>query len=195
MPRRLCEKWGVGARHAISANPPSVPTSAKATGKWGTPQRVANPPERRRSGATPQRVANPPERIRARINRTFIMWEMDARGISLAMSFLLPCPSASATATLTLPIAQAPLHAPEEKPEPAHPPHGEGSGELPTFSGISASGAMANVNATVTTTSSEPITTADSHHAHYFFAKPVQQKITVITPRSRRFLPPTRRSC
>ncbi|PYV75559.1 MAG: hypothetical protein DMG96_16805 [Acidobacteria bacterium] len=121
---------------------------------------------------------------------------MNPKEISLTISFLLPCAPAPATATLTLPVAQAPLRFPDDKPEPTHPPHGEGSGELPSLTGISASGAMANVNAIVTTTTWEPVTGAYPGPAHDFFAKPAHQhmyKVALVTPR--RFLPRARRSC
>ena len=78
---------------------------------------------------------------------------MAVREISLALSLVVvPCSPVCATATLTVPVAQQPVRLPDETPGPEHPPHGEGSGELPTFAGISASGAMSNVSAAVVTT-------------------------------------------
>jgi hypothetical protein len=50
--------------------------------------------------------------------------------MSVLMSLALPCAIAPATATLTVPAVHQPIRLPDDKPEPEHPPHGEGSGEL-----------------------------------------------------------------
>src|SRR6266496_1213818 len=118
---------------------------------------------------------NRANRGRGCARESFIMCKVDPKEISLALSFLLPCPAATAIAALTLPTAHAPLRLPDEKPEPAHAPHGEGSGESPTFAGMSASGAMANVNATVTAMFWEPTIDAHTELGHRLFEKPVHQ--------------------
>ena len=122
---------------------------------------------------------------------------MVAKEISLALSLVVPCAPTTAMATLTVPVAQRPVRLPSEKPEPEHPPHGEGSGELPTFVGISASGAMSNVSAAVmTTTSWEPVPSilpdprnqfSAQHDSHHIL------KINTVMPR-RPFIR-IRRSC
>jgi hypothetical protein len=117
----------------------------------------------------------------------------------VASLFLLPVcqawiPAASLTAAH---VAYAPSRLPDETPEPAHPPHGEGSGELEIFNGLNASGAMSNAaNAVLNFSTWEP----PSHGRFEFdrlFAHArlhITSKVTSATPR-RPLLPRARRSC
>src|SRR5260370_26696494 len=83
---------------------------------------------------------------------------LNAKEISLAISLLRACAPAPATATLTLPAAQAPApFLPGNKPEREPPEHlpEDGSSSLSVGS---ASGAMVNTSAVVTTSPTwEPV--------------------------------------
>lgn|SRR5579864_1891793 len=129
---------------------------------------------------------------------------VNPKEISLVISLVLPCSMPAATATLTVPAARQPVRLPDEKPEPFgdHAPHGEGSGELPTFVGLTASGAMSNVNAIVTTITWEQLPSIHSapfeqffSHAqnHLMHAQNQVLRVNTVTPRH--FLPPIRRGC
>jgi hypothetical protein len=120
--------------------------------------------------------------------------------VTVASLFFVPvCPVPIPAASLHLAhAAPAPLRLPDETPEPAHPPHGEGSGESPMFVGVvGASGAMSNTaNAVMMTPSWEPMsygrfgfdqTSAPSRHH-------VTSKVTSATPQ-RRLPPRVRSSC
>lgn len=116
--------------------------------------------------------------------------------ISLALSLMVPCSPVCTTATLTVPVAQQPVRLPGDKPEPEHPPHGEGSGELPTFVGISASGVMTNTSAVVMTTSWEPVPSILPDPRDQFSAQHDRHRILKInTVTSRRPFVRIRRSC
>ena len=129
---------------------------------------------------------------------------MNPKEISLVVSLILPCSIPATTATLTVPVAQQPIRLPDEKPEPLgdHAPHGEGSGELPTFVGLTASGAVSNVNAIVTTTTWEPLPNIHSgsfdeflSHVQNHITQAQNQALRVSMVTSRHFLPPIRRGC
>jgi hypothetical protein len=101
-------------------------------------------------------------------------------------------PTASITTTH---MTSIPARAPEEKPEPPDPPHGEGSGELLIFTGLNASGMITNVHAQSVSVSWEP-----PDHAHprsdLPYSRPISHiklNISPVTPR--RPLPRARRSC
>jgi hypothetical protein len=75
---------------------------------------------------------------------------------------------------------------PFRTPQPSeaiHPSHGEGSGWLPTFAGISASGSIRNVARAATSYSFEP-----SGHSGFEFEKPrptVRLRVAPVTRRTR----------
>jgi hypothetical protein len=107
--------------------------------------------------------------------------------LSVVASLVLAvCPvsnqgGASITATR---IAPAPPRLPDETPEPAHPPHGEGSGELLIFTGISASGTISNVHANAVSSLWEPPSRAHSEFDH-LVAKRVPRvmlKVSSVAP-------------
>jgi hypothetical protein len=88
----------------------------------------------------------------------------------------------------------------EDTPELPHPPHGEGSGELPIFVGIGASGAQSNVtNAMITSTSWEPPDQNHSAAGHFFLDTDPHAKhptLQVGSVRAQRpMIPRARRSC
>jgi hypothetical protein len=107
------------------------------------------------------------------------------------------CSVSIPTASLTVPRAvSAPARLPKENmPEVPHPPHGEGSGELAIFTGISASGMMSNTASAMVSSSWEP--PGQSHPPlDRFFVNPVPHgmlKFGSVTPQ--RPLPRARRSC
>ena len=111
------------------------------------------------------------------------------------------CPVASPAASVTaVRFMYTPARLPPETPdrEPVHPPHGEGSGEVPTFTGISASGAMSNAaNAAMTVSSWEPLSQVHYERDQFFGpSRPhIKMKVTSATPQQRRLLPRARRSC
>ena len=111
---------------------------------------------------------------------------MDPKGLSLVASLpLLFCPVSNPSASLTaLHVVPQPSRLPDETPEPAHPPHGEGSGELLVFNGLSASGAISNVQANIVYSSWEPPNRG--HSKLDLFTKPVPLMLKVATVR-----PPT----
>jgi hypothetical protein len=121
---------------------------------------------------------------------------------AFAVPILLVCPSI-ANDTLTVPHTQPPrslpcikINAADEscvRPEADHPVHGEGSGELPIFSGIGASGALTNTtNAILISPPWEP-PSSDHHAFDIFRGRPASQMLHVgpVTPR-RPFLPRAR---
>ena len=114
---------------------------------------------------------------------------------------LLPACSVSPAASVAVPQAVSiPARLPEEStPELPHPPHGEGSGELPIFVGIGASGAMTNVaNAQIVTSSWDPPDQNHSAIGSFFMETDPDAKhrtVTVNSATARRPMPRARRSC
>ena len=88
----------------------------------------------------------------------------------------------------------------ENTPELPHPPHGEGSGELPIFVGIGASGAMSNVvNTAMASSSWEPPDQNHSATGGFFLetdphAKHMPLKVGSVGAQ-RPMMPRIRRSC
>jgi hypothetical protein len=123
---------------------------------------------------------------------------MNPSDVSRVVVLLLPACSISVpVASLTVPYAvSAPARLPKENtPELPHPPHGEGSGELPIFAGVSESGAMTNTSSAMVTISWEPSGQSYPPLDH-FFAKPGPPLLKVASVRPQRsLLPRARRSC
>jgi len=106
------------------------------------------------------------------------------------------CSISVPVASLTVPHAlSVPARLPKENtPELPHPPHGEGSEELPIFSGVSASDAMTNTSSAMMTISWEP--PGQSYPPlDRFFVKPSPQVLKVGSVTPQRPLPRSRRSC
>jgi hypothetical protein len=129
---------------------------------------------------------------------------VNPKTISLTISLMLPCAPPAVSHTLTVPFAQQPIRLPEEQPEPLgdHAPHGEGSGEFPTFVGLTASGAMSNVSAMVTAITWEPLLAIHSDPFDQSFSRmqnhirhAQNQVLRVSAVTARHFLPPIRRGC
>jgi hypothetical protein len=124
---------------------------------------------------------------------------MNTPQLSLIASLLLVCPTSKPGASVTAAhVAHpfVPLRFPDEKQEPAHPPHGEGSGDLLIFTGVSASGAISNVQATaVSFTPEPPVGGRSGFHFVRRPLPPVILRVTSVTRPPRPLLPRARRSC
>jgi hypothetical protein len=122
---------------------------------------------------------------------------MNPSDLSRVAILLLPACSVSVpAASLTVPHAvSVPGRLPEgDTPEPAHPPHGDGSGELLIFTGISTSGMSNTANASVSTSWEPP---SQSHlPLDRFFVKSVPHVMLKIGSVTRQHpLPRARRAC
>lgn len=99
---------------------------------------------------------------------------MDCRLLSLFVLPLGTCP-APQVHTLHSLVEDVPVHEwpnRSEHPEPAHPAHGEGSGDPPFTVGIAASGIFTNVTAQQIWFTSEPAcSTPERFFADQFLAK------------------------
>jgi hypothetical protein len=123
---------------------------------------------------------------------------MNPSNLSRVAFLVLPACSVSVpAASLTVPYAvSVPARLPEEStPELPHPPHGEGSGDLVIFTGISGSGMMSNTANAMLSPSWEP--PGQSHPPlDRFFVKPVPHvMLRVGSMTAQRPLPRARRSC
>ena len=122
---------------------------------------------------------------------------MNPKGLSLVTSLpLLFCPASNAGASLTvLHVAPSAPRLPDETPEPAHPPHGEGSGDLLIFTGISASGTITNVSAQAMSYAWEPTSRDRSQFDHLFPKRASRVVLKVLVKPQRPLLPRARRLC
>jgi len=116
--------------------------------------------------------------------------------VTVASLLLVPvCPQPIPAASVSAAHVAQPARLPDDKPEPAEPPHGEGSGESPISVGV-ASGAMNNTASAVMMTPfwEPPTSIIPLPSRPHLMLKVTSAKVKTATPQ-RPLLPRARRSC